>query len=59
VAWGSRFAKASISADGKSGVIYGSSASLELANTATNGAAMYVYSVSEARDDTLGQFDEY
>jgi hypothetical protein len=56
-----RFAKTSISADGKSGVIYGSSAGPGLANTANsgNGAAIHVNDSSKRRDDTLGQFDEY
>jgi hypothetical protein len=55
--YGGRFAKTSISVDGKSGVIYGSSAGAGLANTASNaGAAIYG---PTNRDDTLGQFDEY
>jgi uncharacterized repeat protein (TIGR02543 family) len=52
------FAKISISADGKSGVIYGSSAGTGLANIANNGAAIYD-NYGEKRNDTLGQFDEY
>jgi fibronectin type 3 domain-containing protein len=50
------FAKTSVSSDGKSGVIYGSSSGPGLANTATNGAAIYG---PTQRNDTLGQFDEY
>jgi hypothetical protein len=57
---GGRFAKASISADGKSGVIYGSSAGDGLANTAgRSGSAICVGEGSQVRNDTLGQFDEY
>jgi uncharacterized repeat protein (TIGR02543 family) len=56
----SRFAKTSVSPDGKSGVIYGSSAGLGLANTASYSAAIYHGSdSSKRREDTLGQFDEY
>jgi hypothetical protein len=60
IIYGGRFAKTSISPDGKSGVIYGSSAGPELANTAgRGGAAICVGERSQERDDTLGQFDEY
>jgi uncharacterized repeat protein (TIGR02543 family) len=54
---GSHFVKTSISADGKSGIIYGSSAGPGLANTASNGAAIWDGTI--VRDDTIGQFDEY
>jgi uncharacterized repeat protein (TIGR02543 family) len=54
-----RFTKTSVSPDGKSGVIYGSSAGSGLANTATDGAAIYTSDSSKRRNDTLGQFDEY
>jgi uncharacterized repeat protein (TIGR02543 family) len=50
------FSKTSISTDGKSGVIYGSSAGPGLANIATRGAAIDGPTI---REDTLGQFDEY
>jgi hypothetical protein len=56
---GGRFAKTSVSSDGKSGVIYGSSAGTGLANTANNGAAIYDNVKGTTRNDTLGQFDEY
>jgi hypothetical protein len=52
-----RFAKTSISANGKSGVIYGASAGSGLANIAKEGAA--IYDKGTTRNDTLGQFDEY
>jgi hypothetical protein len=55
--YGGHFAKTSISSDGKSGVIYGSSAGPGLANTASNGAA--IYDNDSVRNDTLGQFDEF
>jgi hypothetical protein len=57
-----RFAKISVSPDGKSGVIYGSSAGPG-ANTATNGEGAAIYdrttAITTVREDTLGQFDEY
>ncbi|MDR2786231.1 MAG: hypothetical protein LBB83_09990, partial [Treponema sp.] len=60
IVYGGRFAKTSISADGKSGVIYGSSAGEGLANTAgRSGAAICVGEGTQVRNDTLGQFDEY
>jgi hypothetical protein len=60
IIYGGRFAKTSISPDGKSGVIYGSNAGPGLANTAKrSGAAICVGESSQVRNDTLGQFDEY
>jgi hypothetical protein len=54
------FAKTSISADGRSGVIYGSSAGPGLANTSANGFGAAIGGTgSPSRNDTLGQFDEY